>query len=127
MSDDLASRVARTALVLDIVLVIVFATIGRASHGENLSPGGLLRTSVPFLCGLVVGWVIAVVTRLRALSWSGGLVIVAATVAVGMLVRWATGQGVAVSFVIVASCVLTLFLVGWRLVRLAFRARRRRA
>ena len=38
----------------------------------------------------------------------------AATVAIGMLLRKASGQGVAVSFVIVASTVTAILLLGWR-------------
>ncbi len=34
---------------LDLVLVLVFAIIGRASHGEALTPVGILVTGWPFL------------------------------------------------------------------------------
>ena len=54
MNDELASPSVRRALVADIICVILFATIGRASHGEALSPGGLLRTGTPFVLGLAV-------------------------------------------------------------------------
>jgi hypothetical protein len=37
-------------------------------------------------------------------------------VAIGMLLRWVVHQGVAVSFVIVASIATALFLLGWRAV-----------
>lgn len=36
------------------------------------------------------------------------------TVVIGMLLRKASAQGVAVSFVIVASTVTAVFLLGWR-------------
>ncbi|MBD4631124.1 DUF3054 family protein, partial [Xanthomonas citri pv. citri] len=49
MNDELASPSVRRALVADVVCVILFATIGRASHGEALSPGGLLRTGTSFV------------------------------------------------------------------------------
>ena len=106
--------------------MILFATIGRASHGEALSPGGLLRTGTPFVLGLVVGWVIVVTARVAALRWLAGVVLWASTLIVGMVVRYFTGQGVAVIFVIVAACFLALTLIGWRAVAAAIRAVRRK-
>lgn len=126
MNDELASPSVRRALVADVVCVILFATIGRASHGEVLSPGGLLRTGTPFVLGLVVGWVIVVTARVAALRWLAGVVLWASTLIVGMVVRYFTGQGVAVIFVIVAACFLALTLIGWRAVAAAIRAVRRK-
>lgn len=116
------------ALVVDLVLVIVFAAIGRATHdGDVLGPfgSGLATTAWPFLAALLVGWL---VTR----AWRGPLAIVrtglpmwAVTVILGMVLRALSGQGVAVAFVIVAAITLALFLLGWRaLARLATRGRR---
>ena len=48
----------------------------------------------------------------------------AVTVVGGMLLRAVTGQGVVPAFVIVASIVLFLFLVGWRLIAALVRRRR---
>ncbi|GAE74708.1 transmembrane protein [Cutibacterium acnes JCM 18918] len=98
MNDELASPSVRRALVADVVCVILFATMGRASHGEVLSPGGLLRTGTPFVLGLVVGWVIVVTARVAALRWLAGVVLWVSTLIVGMVVRYFTGQGVAVIF-----------------------------
>jgi hypothetical protein len=59
----------------------------------------------------------------RRVVWTGiGLWI--ATVAAGMLLRAASGQGTALSFVVVATLVLGIFLIGWRAIA-AFAARRR--
>jgi hypothetical protein len=50
------------------------------------------------------------------------------TVAIGMLLRKASSQGVAVSFVVVASLVTALLLLGWRgLAQLLFRRQSSRA
>jgi Protein of unknown function (DUF3054) len=55
--------------------------------------------------------------------WTG-IGIWIATVAVGMALRAVSGQGTAVSFVVVATLVLGLFLIGWRgLTLLAVRRR----
>ena len=45
-----------------------------------------------------------------------GVVVWVSTVVVGMLLRKASSQGVAVSFIVVASLVTALLLLGWRVV-----------
>jgi len=102
-------------IAIDLVLVVVFAVVGRASHGEALSLGGLLVTGWPFLLGCLIGSVLAsVVLRL---SWlREGLLVWAITVVLGMLLRGITGGGMAIGFLIVATIVLAVFLIGWRMV-----------
>ncbi len=46
-----ATRSAPLALVADIVCVVVFCTIGRRSHAEGLTLGGIAETAWPFLSG----------------------------------------------------------------------------
>jgi len=102
-------------IVGDLVLVLVFAVIGRASHGEVLSAGGVLQTGWPFLVACLVGSVLAcVVLRLGWLR--EGLLVWAITVVVGMLLRGITGGGLAVGFLVVATLVLAVFLIGWRMI-----------
>ena len=48
----------------------------------------------------------------------------AMTVIAGMLLRGVTDQGVSVAFVVVASVVLLVFLVGWRAIVSLVRRRR---
>jgi peptidoglycan/LPS O-acetylase OafA/YrhL len=114
------------AFALDAVLVLVFAAIGRASHDED--PAGFLVTAWPFLVALVVGHALAALLPGRprrpwSLAW--GAVAWAVTVAGGMLLRVSTGETAQVPFIIVATVVLGVFLVGWR--ALAAGLRRRRA
>ena len=113
------------AAVLDVVLVLAFVLIGRGSHGENVI-GGALVTFWPFATGLVVGWLVVLAWRRPAVLWPTGVVVWLATLVVGMLLRVVSGQGIAVSFIIVAAVVLAVFLIGWRAIALAVRARRRR-
>ena len=102
-------------IALDLVLVVVFVIIGRASHGEALTTGGILMTGWPFLVGCLLGSVLACVV-LR-LSWlMEGLLVLAITVVVGMLLRGITGWILAIGFLIVATIVLAVFLIGWRMV-----------
>lgn len=112
------------ALAADIVLVVVFAAIGRASHDEPVL-AGLWTTSWPFLAALAVGWLVTLAWRAPAAPVRTGLGVWAVTVVGGMLLRAASGQGTAVAFIVVASITLLLFLVGWRLVA-ALVARRSR-
>jgi peptidoglycan/LPS O-acetylase OafA/YrhL len=114
------------AFVVDVALVVVFAAVGRTSHSEGLSLAGVLTTAWPFLAGTVVGWL---VVRVRRRGWpvdvGPGVTVWFATLLVGMLLRWGTGAGTAVSFVLVAALVLALLLVGWRFVA-AYRVGRAR-
>lgn len=108
------ARVIGFSLVADILLVTIFAVIGRASHAEQLSVAGVGQTAWPFLTGLLVGWVITMAWRAPMAPLRAGLGIWALTLVVGMLLRGVSGQGVVVAFVVVASIVLLVFLVGWR-------------
>ncbi|WP_022878238.1 DUF3054 domain-containing protein [Microbacterium sp. B19] len=110
-------RAAVLALLLDVVLVVVFAAIGRATHdGDILGPGGsgLATTAWPFLAGLLIGWIVSRGWRRPAAPLRTGLPVWAVTLVAGMLLRALSGQGVALAFVIVAGITLLLFLVGWR-------------
>lgn len=114
------------AFAVDLVLVLVFVLLGRASHGEDQA--GFAVTLLPFLAGLLAGWLLRSGQPPLAIARSG-VVIWAATVVLGMAFRVATGQGIAPAFVVVALLVLAVFLLGWRaLAALADRlAARRRA
>ncbi len=114
------------ALILDAVLVLVFAVIGRASHGED--PAGFLLTAWPFLVALVIGHAVAALLRRRPRRpWSPtwGVVVWIVTVAGGLLLRVLSGDTAQPPFIIVATIVLGVFLLGWR--ALAGVLRRRRA
>ena len=112
-------RRAVPALLLDSALVLAFAAIGRATHdGDVLGRGGLglLQTAWPFLVALLAGWAISLAWRRPAAPIRTGLPVWAVTVVVGMALRALAGQGVAIAFVIVATCTLLVLLVGWRAV-----------
>ncbi|MFF1572986.1 DUF3054 domain-containing protein [Leifsonia sp. NPDC058292] len=117
-------RTALVAFIVDVALVLVFVLIGRRSHAEAETFAGVLDTLWPFLLGLVLGWLVTLAWRRPlAVAWPG-IPLWLMTVAVGMLLREATGQGVQPSFIIVATIVLGVFLVGWRLLALPFARRR---
>ncbi|WP_423923293.1 DUF3054 domain-containing protein [Frigoribacterium sp. 2-23] len=113
--------------VVDLLLVVVFVLIGRRSHDESNALIGVLTTLWPFAVGLVVGWATVLGVRWRATALASGAVVWVSTVVLGMLLRVVSGQGVQVSFVIVATIVLGVFLLGSRLVGALVTRRRRGA
>lgn len=74
----------------------------------------MASTAWPFLVGLAVGWCALGARRQPGTSLVDGLVVVVATVAVGMVLRVLAGQGTAVAFIIVALCFLGACMLGWR-------------
>ena len=114
------------ALVVDAVLVVAFAVIGRSSHAEGLDVAGVWGTAWPFLVGLGVGWLATRAWRHPLALWPTGVVVWVATLVVGMLLRLATGQGTAVAFIVVASITLAVLLLGWRAIALLVARRRSR-
>jgi hypothetical protein len=120
-------RTVAGAFVVDALLVVLFAVIGRASHAESLSVAGVAETAWPFLVGLVAGWLVTLAWRAPLAPLRTGLGLWAVTVAGGMLLRLAAGQGAATAFIIVAAVALLLVLVGWRALVALLRRRGRRA
>ncbi|GAA5089852.1 DUF3054 domain-containing protein [Microbacterium yannicii] len=113
------------ALAIDVVLVVAFAAVGRASHDSDVW-GGLWQTAWPFLAGLAAGWLVTLAWRAPAAPVRTGLGVWAITVGGGMLLRAATGQGTALPFIIVASVTLLVGLVGWRVIAAVVRRARQR-
>jgi hypothetical protein len=108
--------------VVDVVLVLAFALVGRASHNEGIL--GLFGTAWPFLAGLAVGWLAMRAWRHPSRAVWTGIGIWVATVAGGMALRVASGQTAQLPFILVATVALGVLLVGWRALRqLMIRAR----
>ncbi len=106
----------KPAFFLDLLVVLLFAAAGRASHDLGDDVLGVLGTAWPFLVGLVVGWVAVLRQRGRGPWWLDGLVVAVCTLVVGMLLRSVSGGGTAWAFVLVATGTLVAGLVGWRAV-----------
>ncbi|OBH52648.1 hypothetical protein A5682_14385 [Mycobacterium mantenii] len=101
-------------LAVDVLGVLVFCAVGRRSHDEGLNVTGVAVTAWPFLTGTVVGWLASRGWRQPTAVRPTGVVVWLSTVVVGMLLRKATSAGVAASFVVVATTVTALLLLGWR-------------
>ena len=114
--------------LVDLLCVLVFAAVGRASHAEDVGLLGLATTAWPFAAGWLAGWALVLLVRAaraRPLGFPAGVLVWLPTVLVGMVLRVAAGVGVQTSFVIVAVVVLGLFLLGWRgVAALVVRSRR---
>lgn len=106
---------AAYAFAADVILVLVFAISGRSSHAEALSPGGVLTTAWPFLAALALGWLASRSWRAPLLLWPHGISVWAITVIGGMALRIASGETAAAPFILVATIVLGIFLLGHRL------------
>ncbi len=109
-------------MLFDVIAVIVFVTIGRINHEEGFSFGGFWGTLWPFLAGWAVAALVSIaLTASGRVGWSlqrlfpAGILCWVSTIAIGMLLRWADGQGIAASFVIVATLATGVLLLGWRL------------
>jgi peptidoglycan/LPS O-acetylase OafA/YrhL len=111
------------AIAVDVICILVFAILGRSSHQETTDLLGVAHTAWPFLAGCLIGALVGRTWR-QPFSLKSGVAVWLGTVAGGMVLRVLTGGSVQLSFVIVASCVLAIFLIGWRAVfRLIQRAR----
>jgi hypothetical protein len=109
------------AAAIDACCVLVFVAIGRASHAQGETVGGIASTAWPFLAGLAIGWLGLFFWRgTRAANWPlalapAGVAAWLGTALAGMTVRVMAGQGTAVAFIGVALAFLGLFMLGWRL------------
>lgn len=110
-------------LALDLLLVGVFAVIGRLSHYGTLTAGGWWTTAWPFLSGTLLAWAALAATRRPPAAITSGAIVWLGALVGGMVLRQASGQGTATAFVVVATLVLGALLV---LPRVGARARARR-
>lgn len=108
------TRAAVPALGADLACVLVFTALGRRSHAEGVTVAGVAETAWPFLAGTLIGWLLSRAWQRPTAVAPTGLTVWVCTVAVGMLLRKATGAGIAWSFILVATLVTGLLLLGWR-------------
>jgi hypothetical protein len=109
------------ALLTDALFVLLFAAVGRASHGEGVTAEGVWAVAWPFLLGLAAGWAIAGTRHPWPTGRRGSAVVWLSTAGLGLVARVLTGGGFAWSFGLVTFVVLGVFLLGWRLLMRAVR------
>lgn len=110
-------------LAVDLVFVLIFAAIGRASHG--LSALGILSTAWPFMLACITGWIVVAALGERGFGVRSALVVWLVTWLGGIAIRLTAGDTAETAFIIVAALVLALLLWGWRLAYYLFRRPRR--
>lgn len=111
------------AIAVDVICILIFAIVGRSSHQEATDLLGVAHTAWPFLAGCLLGTLIGRTWR-RPYALTSGVAVWLGTVVGGMTLRVLTGGSVQLSFIVVASCVLALLIIGWRAgLRLIQRAR----
>lgn len=115
-------RTAAIAAGVDLVAVLGFAATGRATHNLDSPVLGVLATAWPFVVALSATWAAARLWRRPLSVWPGGVWAWLGTYVIGMLLRWATGGGMATPFLLVAFGTLGVLLVGWRAVAAGIRA-----
>ena len=105
---------AALGFVADVAFITLFAALGRASHDETLDAAGIAHTALPFIlaCSLTWAWLIG--TGRTGVHPREGVGVWILTVTVGMGLRLAFGDTAAWPFVVVATIVLAVFLIGWR-------------
>ncbi|MEV7572587.1 DUF3054 domain-containing protein [Arthrobacter nitrophenolicus] len=118
------TAVAAAAAVADLVLILVFAAVGRDAHQRGDVFSGVLLTAWPFLAGAAAGWLAARAWRDPLSVRRSGLAVWLGSLVGGMLLRAVTGQTVVLPFVIVALLSLGVLLVGYRLIIAGVRRRR---
>ena len=101
-------------LVVDVLFVLLFATLGRVSHEEGVTLAGVLGVAWPFLVALGVGWLVAARVRTWPVGMPGSTTLWLVTAVLGLGLRVAAGGGFAWSFGLVTLVVLGIFLLGWR-------------
>lgn len=102
------------SVLLDLLCVVVFALIGRASHQEALDAAGAARTAAPSWRGRLMGWILILMRRFSGSLWLQGLTIWVMTLVWGMVIRTVLGGGFQLSFVLVAGAFLAVVMFGWR-------------
>ncbi|MGP9501333.1 DUF3054 domain-containing protein [Specibacter sp. AOP5-B1-6] len=110
------SKILLYAAAADIVLVVLFALSGRSSHQESLTAGGVFETAWPFLASLAIGWLVCRMWQQPLRIRPQGICLWLITVAGGMALRIASGNTAELPFVIVATIVLAVFLLGHRFI-----------
>jgi hypothetical protein len=111
----------KLGVALDIFAVLVFVGIGRSVHTHGLSFGGMASTAWPFMTGLAIGWCVSALMHRPLVSIAGGIVVLLATVTIGMTLRVLAAQGTAFAFVLVALGFLGFVMCGWRCIFMSFK------
>lgn len=129
MSDTIRARASRgnpiLSFVIDVAIVVFFAVYGRLSHGLHIDFVEFLDVAWPFLAGLIVSWLAALVWRHPTSMLRAGLPVWIGTLVIGMLLRYfVAGGGASPVFILVAGILFAILFIGWRGIATLVRRRR---
>ncbi|MCS4535981.1 DUF3054 domain-containing protein [Corynebacterium sp. HS2168-gen11] len=101
-------------LAIDLVIILFFALLARLAHG-GLEPLAVLHTWWPFALGVLVGNAKFLFQKIEGTKITDGIFVWAVTALFGLII-WGIRHSAIPhwSFVIVASLMSCLLLVGWR-------------
>jgi len=102
--------------IVDILLIILFALLGRREHEHGLAINGILITALPFIIGYAITTGVSRPWLSINKLWPTGILVWLGTVVLGVATRLLMGHTAAISFVIVTFVVLSIFLLGRRVV-----------
>ena len=109
------------AIALDTLAIAVFALLARIAHRSDDMPftfTGWLSTLWPFLVGVALAWVIVTLSSKKSGENNGegkGVLIWLITVSTGLIIWGIKNQQLPHwSFVVVASVMSALLMLGWR-------------
>lgn len=112
-------------LAVDVVLIAFFASLGHLSHYGTPSLSGVAFTALPFLAAYLTTMAILRPWRRTTALFGTAVPLWIGTAAGGLTLRVFSGESAALSFQIVALCVLGVFLVVPRAIAAVVRRRRR--
>ena len=96
--------------------MLLFVAVGRRNHDDSTGVSGVIEVALPFLIALVCSWVISRAWQ-KPDATKNGVVIWLITVVLGLVLRnLIFDRGTATPFIIVATVVLGVLLVGRRLI-----------
>mgnify|MGYP000863845136 CR=1 FL=1 len=95
---------------IDLVAILIFAVIGRASHAHELTLDGIVQTGWPFVVAGLIGSVLSIV--LGGPWWRQGVIVWLVTVVGGMTLRVLGGEPLLEGLVEAFDLALGLGVVG---------------
>lgn len=112
-------------LLADLLCVLAFALGGKSSHEPGETDLVVLVIAWPYALAAVLAH-LGLLARGRrpARLLPEGVVVLAVTYLLGMVVRVLAGRGIAVGFLVVAAVFLTVTMLGWRWVAARFAGER---
>lgn len=117
MSQKPISTAALVTFIIDAVLVVTFAALGRRTHESGMDLAGVLTTASPFLIALAVAALVTRHAHTWTQLWPAGVLVWLITVVLGLVLRVTLfADTAAFAFQLVAAGTLFVFLIGRRLV-----------